>query len=46
MTREFKQQSEFKWYAKKILRFERSLLKIRDTEKNCLLNSQWKVTTL
>ena len=30
-------QSEFKWYAKKILGFEHLLSKIRDIEKNCLL---------
>ena len=31
-------QSGFKWYAKKISGFERFLSKIRDIEKNCLLN--------
>ena len=30
-------QSEFKWYAKKILGFEHLLSKIRDIEENCLL---------
>ena len=30
-------QSEFKWYAKKILGFERFSSKIRDIENNCLL---------
>ena len=35
-------RSGFKWYAKKILGFERFLSKIHDIGKNCLLVTSFK----